>query len=235
MKAPPPRLLNDIHSQLNETRVESLHYPTSTEEISQLVKRAKRLNKSISLSGSRHAMGSQQFGTGTMHLSMSKMNAVIELDRQSGIVRVEAGIEWAQLVPELLEMQKDSPSVWSIRQKQSGADNLSIGGTVSANAHGRGIKLKPIVADIEALTLVNADGEVLKLSREKNSELFRLVIGGYGLFGVIATVDLRLMPRTKLKRVVEIVDISELSGKLQQRIDEGFSYADFQYKTDNKA
>jgi FAD/FMN-containing dehydrogenase len=227
--------LNDIHSQLNATRVDSIHYPTSTDAIVKIVKRAKTQGKSISISGSRHAMGGQQFGEGTIHISMSKMSDVIELDRERGIVRVEAGIEWPELLQNLLMMQEGSDTVWTIVQKQTGADQLSIGGAMSANAHGRGVDFKPFVQDVESFTMVNADGEILNVSRDQHSELFRLVIGGYGLFGVIATVDLRLMPRMKLERVVEVVTLSDLSTKVEQRLEEGFLYGDFQYKTDGDA
>ncbi len=227
--------LNDIHSQLNATRVDSIHYPTSTDEIVQIVKEAKTQGKSISISGSRHAMGGQQFGKGTIHISMSKMNDVIDLDRKRGIVRVEAGIEWPELVQNLLNMQKGSNTVWSIIQKQTGADRLSIGGAMSANAHGRGVAFKPFVQDVDAFTLVNAEGEILNVSRKEHPELFQLVIGGYGLFGVIVTVDLRLMPRIKLERVVEVVSLADLPAKVEQRLESGFLYGDYQYKTDGDA
>src|SRR5207253_9343496 len=72
-----------------------------------------------------------------------------------------------------------------------------LGGSVSANAHGRGLLMGPIVEDIEALTLVTTDGQRLTCSRRQNAELFSLVVGGYGLFGVVATVTLRLGPRDR--------------------------------------
>jgi FAD/FMN-containing dehydrogenase len=77
--------------------------------------------------------------------------------------------------------------------------------------------------------------EVLNVNREQHPELFRLVIGGYGLFGVIATADIRLMPREKLERVVEIVSLSDLPARVEERLAAGFQYGDFQYKTDGKA
>ena len=228
-------VLNDVHSRLNPTHVAEIDYPGSTKDIIEIVKRAKREHKAISISGGRHAMGGQQFGEGTIHISMSGMNDVLFFDRDKGIVRVEAGIQWPQLLEYLINVQKDQPSQWGIIQKQTGANNLSIGGALSANIHGRGVKLKPIIQDVESFTLVNAEGELLNVSRTENSELFKLVIGGYGLFGVIATVDLRLQPRTKLQRVVEVISIDELAEKTKQRLTDGFLYGDFQYKTDEKA
>ena len=120
-------------------------------------------------------------------LDMTKFNRVRSLDRARGIVEVEAGIMWPALVDYLLKAQAGRPRQWGIAQKQTGADRLTIGGALAANVHGRGLKMKPFIADVESFMLVDARGDVRTCSRTENSELFRLAIGGYGLFGVIAT------------------------------------------------
>ena len=88
----------------------------------------------------------------------------------------------------------DAERRWSIVQKQTGADRLSIGGALAANGHGRGLTYRPIVQDVDAFELIDADGNLIRCDRNEHADRFRLAIGGYGLFGVIATVDLRLMP-----------------------------------------
>lgn len=109
---------------------------------------------------------------------------------------------------------------------------MSLGGALAANIHGRGLRFKPIIQDIEAFTLVDASGKIKNCSRSENVELFQLAIGGYGLFGIIAAITLRLMPRVKLERVVELIDLEDLMSSLQNRIKTGFLYGDFQYSTD---
>ena len=81
---------------------------------------------------------------------------------------------------------------------------MSLAGALSCNAHGRGLNLKPIVQQVEAFDLLGPDGELRTCSRRANPELFRLAIGGYGLFGIITRVELRLRPRVKVRRVVEL-------------------------------
>ena len=120
----------------------------------------------------------------------------------------------------------------SIRQKQTGADTLTIGGAVACNAHGRGLMMGPIVDDIESFTLIDAAGQVVECSRDHNGELFRLVIGGYGLFGVVVNVTLRLCPRRKMVRLVDIIEIDDAIGAVLSRIAEGCVYGDFQYAID---
>jgi FAD/FMN-containing dehydrogenase len=228
-------VLNDVHSRLNATLVKEVLYPETVDDVVDIVRKAKGENRAVSISAGRHAMGGQQFGEGTLHISMVKMNDVVKFNREKGIVTVEAGIAWPDLIEYLIEEQKGQAFQWAIKQKQTGANNLSIGGTLSANAHGRGANFKPIIEDVVAFTLVNPEGELLHVDRTENSELFKLVIGGYGLFGVIATVDLQLVERKKIKRIVEVIPIEELPAKVQQRIEDGYLYGDFQYKTDAQA
>jgi FAD/FMN-containing dehydrogenase len=225
-------VVNDIHSQLNTTRVDRVVTPKSVAEIQAIVRQAKKERKSVSISGGRHAMGGQQFGKGTIHLDMSAFNRVVHFDRERGLIEVEAGIQWPALVDYLLEAQKDQWPQWGIIQKQTGADRLSIGGALSANIHGRGLKLKPFVSNVESFTLVDANGKLRKCSRTENPELFRLVIGGYGLFGVITTATIHLGRRQKLERTVKILELKDLMPAFEQRIAEGYTYGDFQYSID---
>jgi len=82
---------------------------------------------------------------------------------------------------------------------------------------------------------MRADGAELEVNREKNRDLFGLVAGGYGLFGVVTTLDLRLQRRVKLQRHVEVATGDQLSGLFARRIADGYRYGDFQFKTDEKA
>lgn len=224
-------LVNDRHSQLNETRVGEIVAPRSVEELAAFVRSMKR-SESFAIAGGRHAMGGQQFARQAHLVDMRELNGVLSLDRERGVVEVEAGIQWPQLIGWLHEHQPEMAQPWSIIQKQTGADRLSIGGSLSANAHGRGLQFKPMVDDVESLTLLTPQGELLECSRSANAELFRLAIGGYGLFGTIATVRLRLMPRTRLERTVELIDVDELAGKVRQHLAKGFLYGDGQFAID---
>jgi FAD/FMN-containing dehydrogenase len=225
--------VNDIHSKLNRTRVAEIIRPTSTEALAASVREARRAGSAFSIAGGRHAMGGQQFGTGTTLIDTTAMTRVMEFDRDRGLVEVEAGIQWPDLHAYLREAQTGGGSAWGFNQKQTGADRLSLGGALSANVHGRGLRLKPIVQDIESFVLIDAQGQALRCSRDENAELFRLAIGGYGNFGIIASVRLRLVPRIKLRRVVEIGRIDGLMEAFESRMADGFMYGDFQFSTDN--
>src|ERR1700680_4649830 len=202
--APEPEsiLVNDIHSQLNSTRVLEILEPRSLEDVQSLIRSARKDRKVISVAGGRHAMGGQQFGTDTLLIDIRKVSRVLNLDRKRGIIEVEAGIEWPELIDGYLSLQDGDRQPWGIAQKQTGADRLTMAGTIAANAHGRGLKMKPFIADVESFVLVDSTGAAHTCSRTENPELFGLVHGGYGLFGIVTSVKLRLAPRRKGERGV---------------------------------
>lgn len=226
--------VNDLHSRLNESRVRLVEVE-HLGDIVAAVQEAASAGLPIAVSGGRHAMGGQQFCDGGLLLDMRGCRRVIDLDVESGLVTVEAGIMWPELVARLGELQGGDPHGWGIRQKQTGADALTIGGTVSANGHGRGLTMRPIVDDVEELTLVDADGRVRTCSRTEDAELFSLVVGGYGLLGVIHTVTLRLVRRHQVERVVEVRELSTVTAGFAERIADGYLYGDFQFSVDEAA
>jgi FAD/FMN-containing dehydrogenase len=215
--------VNDIHSQLNRTWVSAIRKPASVDAL----RVAMRGTGPVSIAGGRHSMGGQQFASNATLLDMNGMTRILGIDRERGIVDVEAGIQWPALIAALKETS------WAIRQKQTGADRLSIGGALGSNVHGRGLTMKPFIDDVESFTLVDATGDLIECSRTKNAELFKLAIGGYGLFGVIASIRLRLSPRRKVQRVVEEQNIETVMQAFDGRIAEGYLYGDFQFSIDS--
>ena len=225
-------LVNDVHSQLNETRVAAVAAVDSEEALRRAIQSARREGKAVAVAGGRHAMGGQQFASGAVLIDTRPMQRHVRLDAGRGIVEADAGIQWPELVERLVAMQNGRREQWGIVQKQTGADRLSLGGALAANVHGRGLKLRPIIGDVESFTLMDAEGELHTCSRTQNRELFCLAVGGYGLFGVITRVNLRLMPRTRLERVVEVIDTDDVMTAFDRRMAEGYLYGDCQFSTD---
>lgn len=227
----PGVLVNDTQTGWNPTLVERIERPRSGAEVQSIIRDCVKNRRVISTSGSRHATGGQQFAAGSVLLDMRSMNAVSGLDPRTGILAVESGVEWPELIQGYLDLQKDDPR-WGIRQKQGGANRMSIGGTLSANAHGHSLGAPPIVSDVEWLEIVTADGKLHHCNRKQERELFSLAVGGYGLFGVITSAGLRLVPRRKVRRRVETRTAAELMGLIEKRTKAGAPYGYFQYNVD---
>jgi FAD/FMN-containing dehydrogenase len=234
MNAQPRRLdwVNDAHSALNRTPVAHTVEPQAVDDVVRAVRMAQEQRTSLAIAGGRHAMGGQQFLSGGTLLDMRRLNRVRRFDDDLGLIEVEAGITWPDVIRGYLVRPNGLSSRWGIRQKQTGADRLTIGGAVAANIHGRCLAAAPFIADLEALEVVTGDGTVVRCSRIEHPELFRHVVGGYGLFGVVTSATLRLVPRLQVERIVQLLDVDRLIEKLEARIAEGCLYGDFQFATD---
>jgi len=225
-------LVNDLHSQLNPTRVDRVLEPRTLDAVRSAIGTARREGRAVCIAGGRHAMGAQAFATGGVLIDIRKLDRVLAFDEERGLIEVESGMEWPKLLADLRANQRGRDRQWGFSQKQTGADRLTMGGTLSANAHGRGLTLPPFVGDVESFKLIDAKGEVKNCSRNENHELFRLAVGGYGLFGFVYSVTLRLVPRRKVERVVEVREIEGLPAAFAGRVRDGFLYGDFQYSID---
>jgi FAD/FMN-containing dehydrogenase len=225
-------LLNDVHSRLNPTLVRRVVCPTSVHELAEALAAAKQAGLRISVSGGRHAMGGQQFATDSVHIDMRGMCRVIGRDGNRGLLHIEAGAQWPAIIRATEEIPPGPHGPWGIRQKQTGVDEVTLGGSISANAHGRGLAMRPLGEDIENLTLMDADGALHFCDREKNARLFSLVVGGFGLFGIIVSATLRLSPRRYVRRVVDILDLEDAASAVFRRAAAGALYGDFQFVID---
>jgi FAD/FMN-containing dehydrogenase len=224
--------VNDTHSGLNRTAVSRVLEPQTVEAVARVVRQSRAEGRPLAVAGGRHAMGGQQFLSGGTLLDMRRLSRVRSFDEERGLLEVEAGIQWPDVIRAYLSRPGGMHSPRGIRQKQTGADRLTIGGAVAANIHGRGLTAPPFIADLESLEIVTAEGEVITCSRLQRPELFRHVVGGYGLFGVVTAASLRLTARQQVERVVEVREIDGLIERLGERIAAGALYGDFQFATD---
>ena len=225
-------VLNDVQSRLNETTVARVVEPSTTLEVRDAILEAATEGLAACPAGARHSMGGQQFVSGGVSISTSRLKEIGPLDTESATVWVQSGVTWPGLTAWLRAEQQGRSGELTIIQKQTGADEMTLGGALSSNVHGRVLGRKPIVDDIEAFYLTGPDGERILCSRSNNSELFGAAIGGYGLFGLVDSVLLKLEPRTQLVRRVSEVATTEVMDALIDRMNQGATYGDFQYMTD---
>ena len=220
---------NDIHSQLNSTTVRGRLVPTTLDQAASFVHQVHARGEFMSVCGSCHAMGGQQFAANGS-AGHARLNRALDLDER-GLMRVEAGITWPDVIRDyLVARATPDPRGASARSRPAPIDSRS---AAPSREHSRPLPHRsPFIDDIESLDVVTGDGEVVTCSRTEHPELFRHVIGGYGLFGVVVAATLRLVPRQQVERVVRLLDIEQLIDTFEGRIAEGYLYGDFQFATD---
>ncbi|MFZ0970290.1 MAG: hypothetical protein WAN13_18605, partial [Candidatus Acidiferrales bacterium] len=95
---------------------------------------------------------------------------------------------------------------------------FSVGGSMSVNAHGWDLRDGPLASTVESFRILTADGAVRNCSRTENPELFRVVLGGYGLFGVILDATLHVTANDAYKAAVFQIDYHELPDYFLNKI-----------------
>jgi FAD/FMN-containing dehydrogenase len=177
--------VNDA-SCVNEVAVAGVARPRSVREVREALAYAREHDLKVSVGGTRHSMGGQASYPGGLVLDMAALDSVV-VDAGRGTVRVGAGATWKVVLEALHE---EGLSVGAM----PGIDILSVGGTVSVNAHGADFRTGSLAPTVRSLRMVLADGSVRTVSRDSDAELFRAAMGGYGLFGVIVEVELDTVP-----------------------------------------
>ena len=200
-------------SNLNETKIKAVvrvpdGIDAATLQISQLIKEAKARGLKISIAGAQHSMGGHTIYPDGIQLDMKGFH-YMEFDSIKNLLLVGSGALWSEIIPYLDKRGK------SIAVMQSN-NSFSVGGSISVNCHGWQPNSPPISSTIESFRIINADGEILNCSKSENTELFSLAIGGYGLFGVILDVKLRVVSNRMYKINQHIINSSNYIHKFQQ-------------------
>jgi FAD/FMN-containing dehydrogenase len=99
--------LNDV-SRLNKTRIFSIFYPRTVNDIEYLISKAKSEGKTISVRGQAHTMGGQTLPSRTANSSnyvcdLKYMNRV-EFDGGPREALVEAGATWTHVIRSSITM-----------------------------------------------------------------------------------------------------------------------------------
>lgn len=180
----------DDASKLNKTKVKSILFLSGNtqeveEQLTNIIAEANDSNSHIALAAARHTMGGHTIYPDGIILDTENFNEM-HLDEQNGLLQVQSGATWSQVIP-YLDSKGYSPTVMQAN------NDFSVGGTISANAHGWQTNRPPIGSTVESLRLVKADGKAIHCSRKNNKDIFSLAIGGYGLFGFISDVKLRVV------------------------------------------
>jgi decaprenylphospho-beta-D-ribofuranose 2-oxidase len=147
------------------------------------LREANERNLKISIAGKRHSMGGHTYYKDAVVLDMTGYNRILDFDAAHKTVTVQSGATWDDI------QQYVNPYGLAIKVMQS-QNIFTVGGSLSVNAHGRDIRYGSLIDTVMSFRLLNAQGQIVEVSREQ--ELFSLVIGGYGLFGVILDVTLEL-------------------------------------------
>jgi xylitol oxidase len=170
--------------------VDRLHRARSVQQVQEFVKSHSQLK----VLGTRHCFNGIADSTHNL-LSVREMDQVVALDAMAKTVTVEAGMSYGQLCPYLHEKGFALHNLASL-------PHISIAGACATATHGSGVRNGNLATAASALEFVTADGEVLRLSRQKDGGTFQGSVVNLGALGVVTKVTLDVEPTFEMRQDV---------------------------------
>ncbi|MDR1771247.1 MAG: FAD-binding oxidoreductase [Hungatella sp.] len=170
---------------------------TSTEDIAAVVKLCFSNNVPVIPRGAGTGLtGAAVALHGGVLLDMSKMNKILDYDKENFVVRVQPGVL-------LNDLAEDAVRQGLLYPPDPGEKFATLGGNVSTNAGGmRAVKYGCTRDYVRAMTVVLPTGEIIRLGApvSKSStgySLIHLMIGSEGTLGIITELTLKVIPAPK--------------------------------------
>ncbi len=179
----------DVPSLVGSTRTRSIvARPTAVEQVRRTLAFAREQGLTVCPRGSGRSYADMALNDGNVLLDMSRMNRILEIDREAKQIKVEGGTRLIEIYEAVHHELLTLPAVPT-------ESHSSVAGAIVANVNGKDAWRRGNFGEqVVRLSLMTADGELHELDREH--ELFGAVVGGMGLLGVVidATLQLRSIP-----------------------------------------
>ena len=179
--------------------------PESEAELQKVVTLARRCRRRLVAVGCGHSP-SDLTCTSSWMVNLDNYSKILNIDRDTKLVRMQAGIRLWKLNDELAKEGLTMPNLGSI-------DDQSIAGAMSTATHGSSLKHGTIPQSIREITLLLANGHFVRCSATSNVELFRAALVSLGTLGIITEVVFQAVPDFKIEWHQTLVDLSEVTGR----------------------
>ncbi len=190
----------------------AVEYPATVAEVKQVVERTATNGQTVRAAGAGHSFTDVACTDGVM-LKLDRLSRILDVDRNSGLVRVEGGINLHDLNNRLWE--EHGLALAGLGD----IDVQSIAGAISTSTHGTGSQIKTIAEAVECIELVLADASVLEVSAASEPDLMRAARVGLGSLGVITSLTLRCDPVFTLRRHDHAMPLDEALTRFDELAD----------------
>lgn len=160
--------------------------------------------------GAGHSFSDIACTSGT-HLDLAGMDRVLDVDRPSGLVRVQAGIRLHALAAALHEHGL-------ALENQGDVDVQALAGALQTGTHGTGAAYGNLSSRVEALRLVDGRGHVCDLDAASDPDGLRAARVGLGALGAVTEVTLRAVPGFRLRKVETPMPLDVVLDGLAERV-----------------
>jgi FAD-linked oxidoreductase len=194
-------------------------HPDSEAELVAAVVGAGERGLTIRAAGAGHSFTDCACTDGVM-IDTSKLNRILDIDRERGRVTVQAGIR-------LYELGRPLAEAGLALENQGDIDRQSISGAISTATHGTGAGLRNLSAQIVGLRLVTAGGEVVEVGPESDPEAYLAARVSIGALGVISSVTVQCAPLYTLHRHDAPLPLADTLDRLDEHVDSNHHFEFF--------
>jgi glycolate oxidase len=192
-------------------------FPLSAGEVSNILKYAHANDIPVTPRGAGTNLVGSTVPDGGIVLDMSRMNRILELDRNTLSVTVEPGV----LLKDLQEFVEEAGFLYP---PDPGEKTATIGGNISTNAGGmRAVKYGVTRDYVLGLEVVLANGEILTLGSKNIKDstglsIKNLIIGSEGTLAVVTKCVLKILPKPEAS-VSVLIPYSDLENGIENVVD----------------
>ncbi|WP_136043510.1 MULTISPECIES: D-arabinono-1,4-lactone oxidase [unclassified Microbacterium] len=184
--------------------------PRSPEGVQRAVIAAVKHGLSVKAVGAGHSFTGIAVAPGVL-LELDDLQGLVSADAASGRVTLLAGTRLHR-IPGLL-------APYGLAMENLGdIDRQSISGAISTGTHGTGAQFGGLATQVVGITMVTAEGELLRIDDEHESELLPAVALGLGALGIIVEVTLQCVPAFVMHAIDEPAPLDDVLATLDERV-----------------
>jgi FAD/FMN-containing dehydrogenase len=195
--------------------------PHDEGELVATVKQAGRSGEPVRVAGTGHSFVPIAATDGCL-VSLDDDAGFEDFDSASLQATIRAGTKLTDVGAPLLERGMGLCNMGDV-------DVQSVAGALSTGTHGTGRTLRNLSSSIVGLRLVDARGELVECSAEREPALFEMARVALGVFGVVSAVRLQLLPAYRLRERVWQEDLEPCLATLDEKIEKNRHYEFFWY------
>jgi L-gulono-1,4-lactone dehydrogenase len=166
------------------------------------LRRASAAGQTVKVVGAAHSFNDIACTNGRQ-LRLDRLNRVLAVDADAGLVTVQGGIRLWEFIEQLATLGLALPVLGDI-------DRQSIAGAIATGTHGSSRCHGGLATLVAGLELVTADGSVLRCSPSEEPDVFDCARVGLGALGVVTKVTLRVEPQFRLHSIEASRPVDEL-------------------------
>ncbi|HVK22089.1 MAG TPA: FAD-binding protein [Actinokineospora sp.] len=211
------------YGQITHERPRAVLRPGSVGDIQKIVRFACANGLSVAMRGQGHSVYGQAQVRAGIVIDSRTLATIHSIGRDRAVV--DAGATWSALFTAAIAAGVTPPVATDYIGLSVGG-TLSVGGVGGASSH-HGFQ----VDNVLALEVVTGTGELLRCSRTENRELFDVVLGGLGQYGLIVRATLKVVPAPATARVYKLTyaDLAAFTTAQRTALADGrFSYLEGQ-------